>query len=121
MDVTAPGHVIGKCLRGQFGEGLCGERLARHVRQLISPFSVRSEDELLHRLDTVRGKHRAFGRRKYALGTACTASPAQVEAVTAVPVASLRVYELHRLRSVTDRLRKMAEATLTTLAFSVSI
>ncbi|MDT0455605.1 hypothetical protein RM550_07615 [Streptomyces sp. DSM 41527] len=82
---------------------------------------MRSADEMLHPADTVRGNHQAFTHQKYALGTARVALSAQVEAVGSVPVDSSPADELHRLRSVTDRLRKMAEAVLTTLAFSVSI
>ncbi|MCZ1008718.1 hypothetical protein [Streptomyces lydicus] len=118
---TTPGHAIGQYLLARFDEASSEERPACRAVQAISPFSVRSADELPHPADTVRGNHPAFAYREYALGTGCVALSAQVEAVGSVPVDSLPADELHRLRSVTDRLRKMAEATLTTHAFSVSI
>jgi len=118
---TAHAHAIGQCLLAQLDEATRKEHLARHPVQSITPFSVRTEDDLLHRLDTVRRGHAAYERQEYALGTVCAAIPVQVGAAAATLAVSLPVDELRRLRSVTDRLRKMAEATLTTLAFSISI
>ncbi|MFI0712623.1 IclR family transcriptional regulator [Streptomyces inhibens] len=118
---TAHAHAIGQCLLAQLDEASRKEHLARHPVQSITPFSVRSEDDLLHRLDTVRRDHVAYERQEYALGTVCAAILIQVGAAAATLAVSLPAEELHRLRSVTDRLRKMAEAALTTLAFSISI
>lgn len=118
---TAHAHAIGQCLLAQLDEGARREHLSRYPMTAITPFSMQSEDDLLHRLDTVRRDHVAFERQEYALGTVCSAIPVQVGAVAATLAVSLPSNELHRLRSVTDRLRKMAEATLTTLAFSISI
>ncbi len=118
---TAHAHAIGQCLLAQLDEATRREHLARHPVQSITPFSVRTEDDLLHRLDTVRRGQVAYERQEYALGTVCSALPIQVGAAAATLAVSLPVDELRRLRSVTDRLRKMAEATLTTLAFSISI
>ncbi|MGW7572820.1 hypothetical protein [Streptomyces sp. NPDC054765] len=122
---AADAQLIGHCLLAQLDEvssGLSsGECLAPHPVQSITPFSVRSQDDLLHLLDTVRGHRRAFRYRKYALGAVCPAIPVQAGAAAGAPALYPLMDELHRLRSVTDRLRKMAEATLTTLAFSVSI
>ncbi|MFE3882679.1 hypothetical protein ACFXPQ_07110 [Streptomyces lydicus] len=118
---TTPGHAIGQYLLARFDEASSEECPACRAGQAISPFSVRSVDELPRPADAVRGNHPAFAYREYVLGMACVALPAQVEVVGSVPVGSRPVGELQRLRSVTDRLRKMAEATLTTLAFSVSI
>ncbi|MFG2528631.1 IclR family transcriptional regulator C-terminal domain-containing protein [Streptomyces sp. NPDC048516] len=119
--VTTLGRAIGQYPLAWFDGASSGERPAHRAVQSISTFSVPSVDELLHPADTVRGNHRAFTYREYALGTACAALPAQVEAAVSVPADSPSADELHRLRSVTDRLRKMAESALTTLAFSVSI
>ncbi|MFG2890280.1 IclR family transcriptional regulator [Streptomyces sp. NPDC048248] len=118
---TAHAHAIGQCLLAQLDENARKEHLSRYPVQSITPFSVRSEDDLLHRLDTVRRGQVAFEHQEYALGTVCSAIPIQVGAAAAALAVSLPVAELHRLRNVTTRLRKMAEATLTTLAFSISI
>ncbi|MFF8309282.1 IclR family transcriptional regulator [Streptomyces lydicus] len=118
---TAHAHAIGQCLLAQIDEASRREHLSRYPVQSITPFSVRTEDDLLRRLDTVRRGQVAYERQEYALGTVCSAIPLQVGAAAATLAVSLPVGELHRLRSVTDRLRKMAESTLTTLAFSISI
>ncbi|MFG2284758.1 IclR family transcriptional regulator [Streptomyces sp. NPDC048595] len=118
---TAHAHAIGQCLLAQLDEASRKEHLSRHPLQSITPFSLRSEDDLLRRLDTVRRGQAAFERQEYALGTVCSAIPIQVGAAAASLAVSLPANELHRLRSVTDRLRKIAETTLTTLAFSISI
>ncbi|MEV5480392.1 IclR family transcriptional regulator C-terminal domain-containing protein [Streptomyces sioyaensis] len=118
---TAHAHAMGQCLLAQLDEASRKEHLARYPVQSITPFSVRTEDDLLHRLDTVRRGQVAYERQEYALGTVCAAIPIQVGAAAAALAISLPADELHRLRSVTDRLRKMAEAALTTLAFSISI
>ncbi|MGW7246105.1 IclR family transcriptional regulator domain-containing protein [Streptomyces decoyicus] len=119
---TAAGaHAIGQCLLAQLDQVSSREHHARHPVPLITPFSVRSQDELRHCLDTVRCHRGSFLVRTYAQGTACSALPVQVGAAAGASALSLRTDELRRLRSVTDRLRRMAEATLTTLAFSVSI
>lgn len=118
---TAHAHAIGQCLLAQLDEGARREHLSRYPMTSITPFSMRSEDDLLHRLDTVRRDHVAFERQEYVLGTVCSAIPVQVGAAAAALAVSLPSSELHRLRSVTDRLRKMGEVTLTTLAFSISI
>ncbi|MCL7489942.1 IclR family transcriptional regulator C-terminal domain-containing protein [Streptomyces sp. MCA2] len=111
----------GQCLLAQLDQVSSREHHARHPVPLITPFSVRSQDELRHCLDTVRCHQGSFLVRTYAQGTACSALPVQVGAAAGASALSLRTDELRRLRSVTDRLRRMAEATLTTLAFSVSI
>ncbi|GGU81337.1 transcriptional regulator [Streptomyces albospinus] len=118
---TAHAHAIGQCLLAQLDEATRREHLARHPVQPITPFSLRSEGELLQRLATVRRGQVAYERQEYALGTVCSAIPIRVGSVAATLAVSLPVTELHRLRSVTDRLRKMAEEALTTLAFSISI
>ncbi|MFI7102939.1 IclR family transcriptional regulator [Streptomyces sp. NPDC050161] len=118
---TAHAHAIGQCLLAQLDEAARKEHLSRYPVQSITPFSVRTEDDLLHRLDTVRRGQVAYEHQEYALGTVCSAIPIQVGSVVAALAVSLPAEELHRLRSVADRLRKMAEATLTTLAFSISI
>ncbi|MCB5912235.1 IclR family transcriptional regulator [Streptomyces pinistramenti] len=118
---TAHAHAIGQCLLAQLDEAARKEHLSRYPVQSITPFSVRTEDDLLHRLDTVRRCQVAYEHQEYALGTVCSAIPVQVGSAVAALAVSLPAGELHRLRSVTDRLRKMAEATLTTLAFSISI
>ncbi|GAA3189173.1 IclR family transcriptional regulator C-terminal domain-containing protein [Streptomyces ramulosus] len=118
---TAHAHAIGQCLLAQLDAATRKEHLSRYPVQSITPFSVRSKDDLLHRLDTVRRGQVAYEEQEYALGTVCSAIPVQVGSVAAALAVSLPVEELHRLRSVTARLRKMAEATLTTLAFSISI
>ncbi|MFG2224753.1 IclR family transcriptional regulator [Streptomyces sp. NPDC048644] len=118
---TAHAHAIGQCLLAQLDEAARKEHLSRYPVQSITPFSVRTEDDLLHRLDTVRRGQVAYEHQEYALGTVCSAIPVQVGSAVAALAVSLPAGELHRLRSVTDRLRKMAEATLTTLAFSISI
>ncbi|MEU5210957.1 IclR family transcriptional regulator C-terminal domain-containing protein [Streptomyces sp. NPDC020742] len=118
---TAHAHAIGQCLLAQLDEAARREHLSRYPVQSTTPFSVRSEGELLYRLDTVRRCQVAYERQEYALGTVCSAIPVQVGAAAATLAVSLPVSELHRLRSVTDRLRIKAEAALTTLAFSISI
>lgn len=118
---TAHAHAIGQCLLAQLDEPTRKEHLSRYPVQSITPFSMRSEDDLLHRLDTVRRGNVAFERQEYALGTVCSAIPIQVGSAAAALAVSLPAEELHRLRSVTERLRIMAESTLTTLAFSISI
>lgn len=118
---TAHAHAIGQCLLAQIDEASRREHLSRYPVQSITPFSVRTEDDLVHRLDTVRRGQVAYERQEYALGTVCSAIPLQVGAAAATLAVSLPAGELHRLRSVTDRLRKMAESPLTTLAFSISI
>ncbi|MBL1091345.1 MULTISPECIES: IclR family transcriptional regulator [Streptomyces] len=118
---TAHAHAIGQCLLAQLDDATRKEHLARYPVQSITPFSLDTEDDLLRRLDTVRRGQAAYERHEYALGTVCAAIPIQVGAAAAALAVSLPAEELHRLRSVTDRLRKMAEATLTTLAFSISI
>ncbi|BDM73425.1 transcriptional regulator [Streptomyces nigrescens] len=118
---TAHAHAIGQCLLAQLDDATRKEHLARYPLQSITPFSLDTEDDLLRRLDTVRRGQVAYERQEYALGTVCAAIPVQVGAAAAALAVSLPAEELHRLRSVTDRLRKMAEATLTTLAFSISI
>jgi IclR family acetate operon transcriptional repressor len=118
---TAHAHAIGQCLLAQLDDASRKEHLSRYPVQSITPFSVRSEDDLLHRLDTVRRGHAAYEHQEYALGTVCSAIPIQVGAAAATLAISLPAGELRRLRTVTGRLRKMAEATLTTLAFSISI
>ncbi len=118
---TAHAHAIGQCLLAQLDDASRKEHLARYPVQSITPFSVRSEDDLLHRLDAVRRQNVAYEYQEYALGTVCSAIPIQVGAAAATLAVSLPVDEAHRLRSVTNRLRRMAEKTLTTLAFSISI
>ncbi|AOP50820.1 transcriptional regulator [Streptomyces lydicus] len=118
---TAHAHAIGQSLLAQIDEASRREHLSRYPVQSITPFSVRTEDDLLHRLDTVRRGQVAYESQEYALGTVCAAIPLQVGAAAATLAVSLPADELHRLRSVTARLRKMAESTLTTLAFSISI
>ncbi|KIZ19339.1 IclR family transcriptional regulator [Streptomyces natalensis] len=118
---TAHAHAIGQCLLAQLDEEARKEHLARYPVQSMTPFSVRTEDDLLHRLDTVRRGHVAYEQQEYALGTVCAAIPVQVGSAAAALAVSLPIHELHRLRTVTDQLRSMAEATLTTLAFSISI
>ncbi|MGW1839135.1 IclR family transcriptional regulator [Streptomyces sp. NPDC002067] len=118
---AAHAHAIGQCLLAQLDPAARKEHLSRYPVKSITPFSVRSKDDLLHRLDTVRRGHVAYEQQEYALGTVCSAIPIQVGSAAAALAVSLPVEELHRLRSVTARLRKMAEATLTTLAFSISI
>ncbi|MEV0375307.1 IclR family transcriptional regulator C-terminal domain-containing protein [Streptomyces sp. NPDC050636] len=118
---TAHAHAIGQCLLAQLDEASRKEHLARYPVQSITPFSVRSEGDLLHRLDTVRRDQVAYEQQEYAMGTVCSAFPVHVSSAAAALAVSLPAEELHRLRAVTDRLRTMAEATLTTLAFSISI
>ncbi|MGW2630294.1 IclR family transcriptional regulator [Streptomyces chattanoogensis] len=118
---TAHAHAIGQCLLAQLDEATRREHLARYPVQSVTPFSVRTEDDLLFRLDTVRRGQVAYEEQEYALGTVCSAIPVQVGSVVAALAVSLPAHELHRLRNVTDRLRTMAETTLTTLAFSISI
>ncbi|GAB7032214.1 IclR family transcriptional regulator C-terminal domain-containing protein [Streptomyces sp. NPDC021749] len=118
---TAHAHAIGQCLLAQLDDATRKEHLARYPLQSITPFSLCTEGDLLRRLDTVRRGQAAYECQEYALGTVCAAIPVQVGAAVAALAISLPAEELHRLRSVTDRLRKMAEATLTTLAFSISI
>ncbi|MEU9118675.1 helix-turn-helix domain-containing protein [Streptomyces sp. NPDC048506] len=118
---TAHAHAIGQCLLAQLDEASRKEHLSRYPVQSITPFSMRTEGDLLHRLDTVRRGQVAVERQEYALGTVCSAIPIQVGAAAATLGVSLPSHELHRLRSVTERLRKMAETALTTLAFSISI
>ncbi|MFG2138780.1 IclR family transcriptional regulator [Streptomyces sp. NPDC048650] len=118
---TAHAHAIGQCLLAQLDDAARKDHLARHPVQSMTPFSVRTEDDLLHRLDTVRRGHVAYDQQEYALGTVCSAIPVQVGSAAAALAVSLPADELHRLRNVTDQLRRMAEMTLTTLAFSISI
>jgi DNA-binding IclR family transcriptional regulator len=118
---TAHAHAIGQCLLAQLDTATREDHLSRYPVQSITPYSVRSKDDLLQRLDTVRRGRVAYEQQEYALGTVCSAIPVQVGSAVAALAVSLPVEELHRLRSVTARLRKMAEATLTTLAFSISI
>ncbi|MCK7623335.1 helix-turn-helix domain-containing protein [Streptomyces sp. RS10V-4] len=118
---TAHTHAIGQCLLAQLDETARREHLDRYPVHSITPFSVRSEGDLLHRLATVRRGQVAFDRQEYALGTVCAALPIRVGSAAATLAVSLPADEVHRLHAVTTRLRTMAEAALTTLAFSISI
>ncbi|GGX05917.1 transcriptional regulator [Streptomyces noursei] len=118
---SAHTHAIGQCLLAQLDEASRKEHLARYPVQSITPFSVRSENDLLSRLATVRRGQVAYDHQEYALGTVCSAIPIRVGSAAATLAVSLPAKEVHRLQPVTDRLRKMAEGVLTTLAFSISI
>ncbi|OKH99891.1 transcriptional regulator [Streptomyces sp. CB02923] len=118
---TAHAHAIGQCLLAQLDEQSRKDHLARHPVRSLTPHSVRCEDDLLHRLDAVRRAQVAYEQQEYALGTVCSAIPIQVGSAAATVAISLPASDAQRLHCVTDRLRRMAEATLTTLAFSISI
>ncbi|MEV5593476.1 IclR family transcriptional regulator C-terminal domain-containing protein [Streptomyces sp. NPDC052496] len=87
----------------------------------LTPYSVRCEGDLLRRLDAVRRAQVALEQQEYAVGTVCSAIPIQVGSAAATVAISLPASDAQRLHCVTDRLRRMEEATLTTLAFSISI
>ncbi|MFE7312615.1 IclR family transcriptional regulator [Streptomyces sp. NPDC057555] len=118
---TAHAHAIGQCLLAQLDEEARKEHLARYPVQSMTPFSVRSEGDLMNRLATVRRGQVAYERQEYALGTVCSAIPIRVGSAAAALAVSLPATEVHRLQTVTNRLRKKAERVLTTLAFSISI
>ncbi|MFB1045124.1 IclR family transcriptional regulator [Streptomyces chrestomyceticus] len=118
---TAHAHAIGQCLLAQLDEQARKDHLARYPVQSLTPYSVRCEDDLLHRLDAVRRAQVAYEQQEYALGTVCSAIPIQVGSAAATVAISLPASDAQRLYCVTERLRRMAEATLTTLAFSISI
>lgn len=118
---TAHAHAIGQCLLAQLDEEARKDHLARHQVQSLTPHSVRSEDDLLHRLDTVRKYQLAVEREEYAVGTVCAAIPIHVGSAAATVAISLPAGEADRLPSVTEKVQRMAESTLMTLAFSISI
>ncbi|WP_052866459.1 IclR family transcriptional regulator [Streptomyces niger] len=118
---TAHAHAIGQCLLAQLDEEARKDHLARYQVQSLTPHSVRSEDHLLHRLDTVRKSQLAVEREEYAVGTVCAAIPIHVGSAAATVALSLPAGEADRLPSVTEKVQRMAESTLMTLAFSISI
>lgn len=118
---TAHAHAIGQCLLAQLDEPARKDHLARHQVRSLTRNSVRSEDDLLHRLDTVRKAQLAYEHEEYALGTVCSAIPIQVGSAAATLALSLPAGEAERLPSVTEMVQRMAESTLMTLAFSISI
>ncbi|WP_324607933.1 IclR family transcriptional regulator C-terminal domain-containing protein [Streptomyces rimosus] len=110
----------GQCLPAQLVEQARKDHLARCPVQPLTPCSVRTEGDLLYRLDSVCRAQVAYEQEKYAFGTVSSAIPIQVGPAAAVMAISLPAGDAQRLHCVTDRLRRMAEATLATLAFSVS-
>ncbi len=118
---TAHAHAIGQCLLAQLDEERRKDHLSRHQVQSLTPHSVRTEGDLLHRLNTVRKAQLAVEREEYAVGTVCAAIPIQVGSVAATVAISLPAGEAERLPAVTEKVQRMAESTLMTLAFSISI
>lgn len=118
---TAHAHAIGQCLLARLDDEPLKDHLSRYPVQAITPYTARGEGDLRHRLDAVRRTQVAYDRQEYVIGTVCSAIPIQVASAPATLAISLPAEEAGRLRVVTEQLRKMAEVTLTTLAFSISI
>ncbi|MEU8540099.1 helix-turn-helix domain-containing protein [Streptomyces sp. NPDC048717] len=118
---TGHAHALGQCLLGQLDPKSRQEHLDRHPVRTLTPYTVRSQHELLDRLGGIGRMEPLVERQEYALGTVCGAIPITVGSTAAALALSLPLHQEERLLPAVEWLRNEVGSLFSSLALSISI